>query len=102
MADEDFQQNILRMIAAELWFIAGLQASQATFGKSYTSLSVVEKGVVDQLVNGALGGNYNQITPAWLAGQKAATTVGFAVPASAQPAAPGKPAGPPKAEGEAS
>ena len=79
MADE-FDTNLLRMIAAELWFSNRLKAAREFFGKSYLSLSVAEKTSVDQLVLGAIVSDYQSITPDWLQTQKAQQPLGFQAP----------------------
>ncbi|MDE2019730.1 MAG: hypothetical protein KGJ13_05295 [Patescibacteria group bacterium] len=100
MAQESFDTNLLRMIAAQQWLSLALQASREFYGKSYTTLSVAEKAVLDQLVFGAMAANYQAITPAWLASQQAQAAVGFQVPASAptgaQTTTPAAPDGRPK------
>ena len=47
---EKFEVNLLRMIAAELYFLVGLSASREMYGKSYFSLGVVERAAIDQAV----------------------------------------------------
>ena len=61
---EDFQLNILKLICAELYFLAGLTASREMYGKSYYALGVGEKAAVDQAVNSQIFGNLATITPA--------------------------------------
>jgi hypothetical protein len=61
---EDFQLNILKLICAELYFIASLNAAREMHGKSYFSLGVSEKQALDQLVNSQIFGNLGVITPA--------------------------------------
>ena len=53
---EDFGENLLKMIAAELYFLLGMQASREMYGRSYFSLGAGEKQAVDQAVLGAVGG----------------------------------------------
>jgi len=64
---EDFQLNIMKLICAELYFLAGLNASREMFGKSYYALGVGEKVAVDQAVNSQIFGNLATITPALFA-----------------------------------
>jgi hypothetical protein len=80
MPADSFDANLLRMIAAELWFANRLQAAREFFGKSYLSLSGAEKASVDQLVLGAIGADYQAITPDWLQTQKAQQPLGFQAP----------------------
>jgi hypothetical protein len=80
MPADSFDANLLRMIAAELWFSNRLQAAREFFGKSYLSLSGAEKASVDQLVLGAIGADYQAITPDWLQTQKAQQPLGFQAP----------------------
>jgi hypothetical protein len=80
MPTDSFDANLLRMIAAELWFSNRLQAAREFFGKSYLSLSGAEKASVDQLVLGAIGADYQAITPDWLQTQKAQQPLGFQAP----------------------
>lgn len=77
----EFEANLLRMIAAELWLSNRLQVARELLGKSYLSLSVAEKGTVDQLVFGTLAADYQTITPEWLLAQKAQQPMGFQAPA---------------------
>ena len=60
-----------------------MTVAREMFGKGYFSLGVSEKGTVDQTVLGAVGGNYQAITPAFLAGQQVQQPMGFGVPAAA-------------------
>jgi hypothetical protein len=85
MADEGFGDNLIRMVAAQLHVLIGLTASREMFGKSYFSLGASEKIAVDQAVLGMVGGNYQAITPQYLAGQTAQQPVGFQAPAKGQP-----------------
>jgi hypothetical protein len=64
---EDFQLNILKLICAELYFLAGLNASREMYGKSYYALGVGEKAAVDQAVWSQISGNLATITPALFA-----------------------------------
>jgi hypothetical protein len=72
----------MRMIAAELTFLVSMTAAREMFGKNYFSLGVAEKVAVDQAVLGAVGANYQAITPAFLAAQQAQQPMGFGVPTS--------------------
>ncbi len=89
MADEIFDTNILRWIAAELYFSAAMQCSREMFGKSYFSLGNSEKIAVDNAVAGFVRGNYQGMTPEFLnqspvpeasKSQTAKPSVGFQTP----------------------
>jgi hypothetical protein len=83
MAEEDFNTNLMRMIAGQLHCLLAMTAAREMFGKSYFSLGLAEKGAVDQTVNGIAAGNFQAITPAFLTGQQAQQPVGFGIPAAA-------------------
>ncbi len=64
MNDEKYDTNLLRQIAAELLFLAGLQTAREMFGKGYWSLGIGEKVQVDQAVLGMIANNYvNLVSP---------------------------------------
>jgi len=69
MADETFDTNLLRWIAAELYFSLGMQASREMFGKSYFSLGVDEKIAVNAAVGETVRGNYQGMTADFLVRQ---------------------------------
>jgi hypothetical protein len=69
MADENFDTNLLRWIASELYFSLGMQASREMFGKSYFSLGPGERGAVDNAVGASVKSNYQAMTPDLLIGQ---------------------------------
>ena len=79
MAEEKFETNVLRLIAAEIYFSLSMNAAREMFGKSYFSLGAVEKAAVDQAVLQAVGANYLAMTPEWLATPQA-QPVGFQSP----------------------
>ena len=79
MADHNFRDNLLRMIAAELHFQSALHASREMFGRSYFSLGLAEKTAVDQAIFGSIAGNYQAITPDLLAAQQERPPMGFPV-----------------------
>jgi len=58
MADETFEVNLLRMIAAELWLSNRLHVARDLFERCYLSLSQAERGMVDQTVFAVLGADY--------------------------------------------
>jgi hypothetical protein len=53
---ETFDTNLLRLIAAELYFLLGMQTARELLGKSYFALGANEKVVVDQAVLAQVGG----------------------------------------------
>lgn len=83
----DFQTNLMRAQLAAAWFSLGLQTARELFGKSYLSLSPVEKMAVDQIVVANVGANYQSITPEWLAAQQARPPMGFQAPTGTPPSA---------------
>jgi hypothetical protein len=78
-----FNTNLMRMIAGQLHCLVGMTAAHEMFGKSYFSLGIAEKVAVDNAVNGIVAGNFQAITPAFLAAQKDQQQVGFGIPAAA-------------------
>ncbi len=84
MAEENFSNNLMRALVAELHVLNGMTAAREMFGKSYFSLGLAERGVVDQAVIGMVGGNYQVITPEFLAGQQAQQPMGFRAPSQSQ------------------
>jgi hypothetical protein len=80
MAEENFSDNLLRAIAAELHLLTGMTAAREMFSKSYFSLGMAEKATVDQTVLNMVAGNYQSLTPEALASQKAQEPMGFRVP----------------------
>lgn len=63
--DDQFNQNLLRLICAENFFLASMHASREMYGKSYFSLGVAEKQTVDQMVLSSIAGNFQLLTPQW-------------------------------------
>ena len=88
MSEENFPTNILKLIAAEMHFQSGLSAAREMFGKSYFSLGVAEKAVVDQAVITHVGSNYRDITPEFLSSQEPRQPVGFGTTHGSPPANP--------------
>jgi hypothetical protein len=78
MAD-DFGVNLLKTIAAEMFYLCGLQTAREMFGKGYFSLGAGEKVAVDQATIAMIGGNFQMLTPEWLQGQKSQGSAGFQV-----------------------
>jgi len=82
MPDDNFQTNLGRLIAAELYFLVAMTAAREMLGKSYFSLGAAEKIAVDQAVFGSVGGNYQTLTAEFLKGQQPGQ-IGFqAIPPS--------------------
>ena len=77
MAEEKFETNVLRMIAASIYSSLCLQTSRELFGKSYYSLGAVEKSAVDKAAFEQMSGNFQAITPGLLATPPPANPVGF-------------------------
>jgi hypothetical protein len=73
----EFETNLLKLIAGELYFISCMDASREMLGKNYFSLGVAEKASIDQVVLGAIGSNFQSITPELLKGQQAGPVAGF-------------------------
>jgi hypothetical protein len=92
----EFETNLMRAQLAATWFSLGLQTARELFGKSYLALSQAEKTAVDQIVLANVGGNYQAITPEWLAAQQARQPMGFQAPTGTQPQVPPS-SSPPKA-----
>jgi hypothetical protein len=83
----DFDTNLMRAHLAATWFSLCLQTARDLFGKGYLSLSQSEKTAVDQIVLANVGGNYQAITPEWLAAQQARPPIGFQAPTETAPTA---------------
>jgi hypothetical protein len=77
MAEEQFNENLMRMVAAELHFLIAMTSAREMYGKSYFSLGVGERLAVDQAVSAAIAANYQVITPAYLASHTAQQPMGF-------------------------
>jgi hypothetical protein len=80
MAEENFRDNLLRAVAAELHLLNRVTAAREMFAKSYFSLGVVEKATVDQTVMSMVAGIYQSFTPEALAARQAHEPVGFRAP----------------------
>ena len=85
MADVEFDRNLMKMIAAELHFLNGMTAAREMFGKSYFSLGISEKALVDQATIDHVGANYRGLTPEFLAEPRAQETMGFRPPSEPMP-----------------
>jgi hypothetical protein len=86
MAD-NFDTNLMRFIAASFYLSLSLQASREMFGKSYFSLGVGERAIVDQALQTTVAANYQAVTPEYLKGTTPATA-GFQAPGQAVPSVP--------------
>lgn len=84
MAEENFDENLMRMIAAEMHFSNCLNTAREMFGKGYFALGSAEQAIVDQTVGTLVGANYQAITPQYLASQRVQQPVGFRAPTSGQ------------------
>lgn len=76
----EFETNLLKMIAASIYFQVAMTASKELYGKSYFALGVSEKTALDQLVLGSVGSNFQAITPELLKGQASQQVAGFQAP----------------------
>ncbi len=61
-----FDQNLLRMIAAQMYVLVSLQVSRDMFGKAYTALSETERAAVNKVSFDLVSGNYTPLTPDFL------------------------------------
>jgi hypothetical protein len=77
MPEENFSDNLMRAVAAELHFLNGMTAAREMFGKSYFSLGAGEKAAVDQIVVAHVASNYQAVTPSALALQTTQQPMGF-------------------------
>ena len=64
--NEQYNHTLLKLLCAETYFVAQMNASREMFGKGYFSLGAVEKQSVDQAVLNSVGAILNLITPEWL------------------------------------
>jgi hypothetical protein len=83
MADNTFSENLLRLLTAQITLLIGMTAAQQMFGRGYFSLSVTERAAVDQAALGLVLGNYQTLTPEFLAGPTPPQQAGFGIPAAA-------------------
>ena len=75
--NKGFETNLLRLVAAETYFLCSLNAAREMYGKSYFSLGVTEKQALDQQVLSQISGNFQTLTPEWFGTPSANQTVGF-------------------------
>ena len=90
--DEAFDTQLTRLIAAELYFLLGMNVARELYGKSYFALGVGEKQMLDQTVLAQVAGNFAAITPELLKGPRGPQAAGFqthpAAPPSPDPTSP--------------
>ncbi|HEY4776873.1 MAG TPA: hypothetical protein VIH56_04370 [Candidatus Acidoferrales bacterium] len=80
MPDASFETNLLKMLAAELYFLSAMTASREMYGKSYFSLGVAEKTTLDGVVWQNVSANLQAITPDLIKPQIDQKPVGFQNP----------------------
>ena len=81
MADVDFTENLVKLVAAQMQILVSSQVAQDMFGKSYHALGNMEKIAVDQAAMGMTAANYNILTPEYLRTQpQIQQPVGFVAP----------------------
>ena len=88
MADDKFELNLMRFVAAELFFSVSMQAAHEMYGKGYFSLGVAEKAIVDQAILLMVGGNYQTLTDQFLKDQTSHGPIGFQAPSPNAPHSP--------------
>lgn len=76
---DEFDTNLLRLLCASNFFLAGMIASREMYGKSYFALGATEKQVLDQAVLNSISGNFQSLTPGWF-GSPMPTPTGFQPP----------------------
>lgn len=77
MVDREFETNLLRLVAAEAFFLCSLNASREMYGKSYFSLGVAENQSLDQQVLNQISGNLQALKPEWFGAPPEGSTLGF-------------------------
>ncbi len=75
--EQSYETKLLRLVAAETFFLCSMTASREMFGKSYFALGVAERQTVDQSVLNQIGGNFQALTLAWFGEQPEAPKAGF-------------------------
>jgi hypothetical protein len=78
----DFNENLSRLIAAQLYLLLGMTAAREMFGKSFFALGAGERAAVDQAVLAVVWANFQTITPELLEAPKPPQQAGFGIPAS--------------------
>lgn len=86
--NDEFALNLLKVIAAEQFYLCGLHTARDMFSKSYFSLGAAEKAAVDQTVLALVGANFRDITPELLNAQRPQEPVGFQSQPSLKPQKP--------------
>ena len=81
-ANDEFSQNLLRAVSAQLLLLNGMTAAREMFGKSYFSLGAGEKGAVDQAVLTMTAANYQSLTAETLRSTQTQQPVGFVAPSA--------------------
>lgn len=84
MTDKNFDTNLLRFIAAGAFSSVLMQVSRDMFSKSYFSLSITEKNLVDRATNDLIGPNYHAITANYLEPKGPNNPIGFQAPVQSQ------------------
>lgn len=69
MAEDNFQTNVFRLLAAELFLSLAMNAARDIFGKGYFALKPNEREAVDGAVRQAVAAGYGNLTPSLLAEQ---------------------------------
>lgn len=77
MAEDSFETNLTKLLAAELYFLLAMTASRELYGKSYFALGVAEKAAIDQLLLGSVAANFQALTPETLKAQVSQSKAGF-------------------------
>jgi len=80
MAEERFEANLLRMVAAEMHLSVCLTVSREMFGKGYFALAPAEKLAVDGTVLATVRDLYQTITPDLLTEKMTGQSIGFQNP----------------------
>lgn len=75
--EQSYETKLLRLVAAETFFLCSMVASREMYGKSYFSLGVSEKQTLDQSVLNQIGGNFQALTLAWFGEPTEAQKAGF-------------------------
>ncbi len=79
--EENFDTNLMRMIAANTSALLLLQISQDLFGKAYLSLSDVERSSVDSAFHNLGSSLYSWIHPDLFPKMESGSRMGFRSPA---------------------
>jgi hypothetical protein len=77
MFEDNFETNLLRMIAAQMQYLVFVAAAQDMYGKSYFSLGVAERAALDQAVFAQVASNFQGVTPEFVSTRTAKATAGF-------------------------